>query len=68
VLLLDTMRACAWANYRYFHDWPELAPEDQAYIIAAYQTDLELHALTEYEASENAKQAAKKKTPKKPGS
>lgn len=63
MLLLDAARACAWANYRYFHDWRDLDAADQAYLIAAYQLDQELQALSQHEAAEAAKKAAKKKKP-----
>ena len=57
------MRAAAWAHYRYFHEWQELDAADQAYLIAAYQLDQEIHTLIEHEAVEAAKKVAKK--PKK---
>jgi hypothetical protein len=54
------VRTAAWSGYRYFHEWAELAPEDQAYLVAAYQLDQEMSALMQYEAIEKAKKAAKK--------
>lgn len=55
------MRASAWANYRYFGDWQALVPEDQAYLIAAYQLDQEMQALMQHEAIEQARKDAKKR-------
>lgn len=57
---LDTVRAAAWAGYRYFDEWQDLAPDDQAYLIAAYQLDQEIHALMHHEAIERAEKTAKK--------
>jgi hypothetical protein len=65
-MLLDAVRAAAWSGYRYHHEWQELDPNDQAYLIAAYQLDQEIHAMAQHEAIDEAKRAAKKK-PKKPG-
>lgn len=57
----DACRAAAWAHYRYFHEWQELAPEDQAYLIAVYQLDHEITALMQHEAAEAVRKAGKKK-------
>lgn len=54
------MRTAAWSGYPYFHAWQELAPEDQAYLIAAFQLEREIDALMQHEAAEAAKKAAKK--------
>jgi hypothetical protein len=59
VLQLDTVRAAAWSGYRYFDDWQDLTPEDQAYLVAAYQLDQEIGTLMQHEAIEAAKKAAK---------
>lgn len=59
---LDAVRAAAWSNYKYFGDWQDLEPNDQAYLIAAYQLDQEIGTLMQHEAIEAAKKAAKKKT------
>jgi hypothetical protein len=61
-MLLDAARAAAWSGYRYFHEWQELEPNDQAYLIAAYQLDQEIQTLMQHEAIEQARKAAKKKT------
>lgn len=61
VLQLDMIRAASWAGYRYFHDWPALAPDDQAYLIAAYQLDQELRLLQEHEAAQAIRRARKQK-------
>ena len=55
------MQAAAWAGYRYFHEWQELAPEDQAYLIAAFQLKHEIQTLMEHESIEQARKEAKKK-------
>lgn len=59
---LDTVRAAAWAGYKYFEGeyWQDLTPDDQAYLIAAYQLDQEIQTLMHHEAIEAAKKAAKK--------
>lgn len=59
---LDTVRTAAWSGYKYFRGeyWDDLAPEDQAYLIAAYQLDQEIQTLMQHEAIEAAKKAAKK--------
>lgn len=57
---LDAVRAAAWSNYRYFHEWQDLEPNDQAYLIAAYQLDQEIQTLMQHEALEAAKKAAQK--------
>lgn len=62
---LDTVRTACWSGYRYFDEWQDLAPDDQAYLIAAYQLDQEIQTLMHHEAIEAAKKAAKTKG--KPG-
>ena len=57
---LDAVRASAWSGYRYFDEWQDLEPNDQAYLIAAYQLDQEIHTLMQHEAIEAARKAAKK--------
>lgn len=57
---LDAVRAAAWSGYRYFDEWQDLEPNDQAYLIAAYQLDQEIQTLMRHEAIEQAKKAAKK--------
>ena len=59
---LDAVRAAAWSGYPYFDAWQDLEPNDQAYLIAAYQLDQEIGTLMQHEALEAAKKAAK--TPK----
>src|SRR5690606_40484013 len=34
--LTTEVDACHAANYRYFHEWQELAPEQQAFLIGHY--------------------------------
>lgn len=63
MLLLDAVRTAAWSGYRYFHEWRELEPYDQAYLISAYQLEQEIHTLTQHEAAEAVKKAARKKKP-----
>lgn len=60
---LDAVRTAAWAGYKYFEGeyWQDLAPEDQAYLIAAYQLDQEIQTLMQHEAIEAARKAAKTK-------
>lgn len=53
-MLLDSARAAAWSGYRYYHEWQELTPDDQAYLIAAYQLDQEIQTLMHHEAIEKA--------------
>lgn len=57
---LDTVRAAAWSGYRYFDEWQDLSPDDQAYLIAAYQIDQEIQTLMQHEAIEAAKKATRK--------
>lgn len=64
---LDTIRTAAWSGYRYFDEWQDLAPDDQAYLIAAYQLDQEIQTLMQHEAIEAAKEAAKKAAKKPRG-
>ena len=56
----DAACAAAWSGYRYFHEWQELEPHDQAYLIAAYQLQHDIQSLLQHEAAETAKKAAKK--------
>lgn len=57
---LDAVRAAAWSGYRYFDEWQDLEPNDQAYLIAAYQLDQDIQTLMRHEAIEAAKKNAKK--------
>jgi hypothetical protein len=54
-LALDAVLASARFGYRYFTDWPQLNPEQQAYLIAAYRTERGMHAYQEHEAAKASK-------------
>jgi hypothetical protein len=38
------VKACRWNGYRYFHDWQELESDQQAFLIAAYLSDVWVEA------------------------
>lgn len=62
-MLLDAVWTAAWSGYRYYHEWQDLGPEEQAYLIAAFQLKRENEALMQHELSESIKKASKKAKP-----
>lgn len=49
--LLDAALAAAQFGYRYFHEWQDLDPNEQAFLIAAYRAEKGMDAYQQHEAA-----------------